>query len=84
MLGRANLDASKQNMAPVRQSDHVGTSKTSATGEALLSVWGQLIIFFPTFIFYAYFVMLLKGMGESFILSKDEPLNPNIDEVMAL
>ena len=28
--------------------------------------------------------MLLKGMGESFILSKDEPLTPNIDGVMAL
>ena len=28
--------------------------------------------------------MLLKGMGENFILSKDEPLTPNIDGVMAL
>jgi len=28
--------------------------------------------------------MLLKGMGESFILSEDEPLTPNIDGVMAL
>ena len=28
--------------------------------------------------------MLLKGMGESFLLSKDEPLTPNIDGVMAL
>ena len=26
--------------------------------------------------------MLLKGMGESFLLSKDEPLTPNIDKVM--
>ena len=50
----------------------------------ILSVWGQLIIFFPIFIFYAYFGMLLKGMGESFILSKDEPLTPNIDGVVAL
>ena len=40
--------------------------------------------FFPVFIFYAYFGMLLKGMGESFILSEDEPLTPNIDGVMAL
>ena len=28
--------------------------------------------------------MLLKGMGESFILSEDKPLTPNIDGVMAL
>ena len=28
--------------------------------------------------------MLLKAMGESFILSKDEPLTPNIDGDMAL
>jgi len=26
----------------------------------------------------------LKGMGESFLLSKDEPLTSNIDGVMAL
>ena len=40
--------------------------------------------FFPIFICYAYFDMLLKGMGESFILSEDEPLSPDIDGVMAL
>ena len=28
--------------------------------------------------------MLLKDMGESFILSEDEPLTPNFDGVMAL
>ena len=28
--------------------------------------------------------MSLKGMGESFLLSEDEPLTPNIDGVMAL
>ena len=49
----------------------------------LLSVWGQLI-FFSVFMFYAWFGMLSKGMGESFILSKNEPLTPNIDGVMAL
>ena len=38
----------------------------------ILSVWGGLI------------GMLLKSMGESFLLSKDEPLTPNIDGVMAL
>jgi len=26
----------------------------------------------------------LKGMGERFLLSKDEPLTPDIDGVMAL
>ena len=55
-----------------------------ATDTFLLSVWGQLIIFFPVFIFNAYFGLLLKGMDESFILSEDEPLTPNIDGVMAL
>ena len=49
----------------------------------LLSVWGQLIIFFH-FHFHAWFGMLPKGMGESFLLSEDEPLTPNIDGVMAL
>ena len=41
-------------------------------------------IFFSVFIFYACFGMLSKGIGESFILSEDEPLTPNIDGVMAL
>ena len=40
------------------------------------------IIFF-LFSFFM-FGMLLKGMGESFLLSEDEPLTPNIDGVMAL
>ena len=34
--------------------------------------------------YYALFGMLLKGMGERFLLSKDEPLTPDIDGVMAL
>ena len=50
----------------------------------VLSVWGQEIYIFCIFIFYAWFGMLLKGMGESFILFEDEPLTPNIDGVMAL
>ena len=41
------------------------------------------IIFF-LFSFYARFGMLLKGVGEAFLLSKDEPLTPNIDGVLAL
>ena len=53
------------------------------SGMYLLSVWDQLIIFFY-FRFYAWFGMLSKDMGESFLLSKDEPLTPNIDGVMAL
>ena len=36
------------------------------------------------FHFYALFGVLLKGMGERFLLSKDEPLTPDIDGVMAL
>ena len=40
--------------------------------------------FFCIFIFYVLTVVLLKGMGESFVLSKEEPLTPNIDGVMAL
>ena len=37
---------------------------------AVLSVWGQKILFFSVFIFYAWFSMLLKGMGESFIVRR--------------
>merc|ERR1711966_504211 len=40
--------------------------------------------FFPYFHFYALFGMLSKGIGERFLLSKDEPLTPNIDGVVAL
>ena len=36
----------------------------------------KIIIFY--FHFYAWYGMLLKGMGESFLLSEDEPLTPNI------
>ena len=49
----------------------------------VLSVWGGLNYFF-CFHFYARFGTLLKGMGKSFLLSKDEPLTPNIDGVMTL
>ena len=44
---------------------------------------GSTNIFF-FFQFYACFGILSKGMVESFLLSKDEPLTPNIDGVMAL
>ena len=36
------------------------------------------------FMFYALTVVLLKDVDESFVLSKDEPLTPYIDGVMAL
>ena len=49
----------------------------------MLSVWGQLIFFLFLFSMPD-LVFLLKGMGETFLLSKDEPLTPNIDGVMAL
>ena len=39
---------------------------------------------FSVFIFYALFGMLLKGMGEKFLLFRDEPLTPVIDGVIAL
>ena len=45
---------------------------------------GSTNIFFSIFICYAWFGMVSKGMVESFLLSKDEPLTPNIDGVMAL
>ena len=50
----------------------------------ILSVWGQEIYIFSIFIFHALFCMLLKGMSERILLSKDEPLTPDIDGVMAL
>ena len=51
---------------------------------SVLSVWGHLIIIFLFSFFYARVGMLSKCMGERFPLSKDEPLTPNIDGVMAL
>ena len=41
-------------------------------------------IFFLFSFFHALFGMLLKDMGERFLLSKDEPLTPDIDGVMVL
>ena len=40
-------------------------------------------IFF-VFSFLCLFRMLLKGMVESFLLSGDEPLTPNIDKAMGV
>ena len=51
---------------------------------ATYCLFGAKKIFFSIFNFYAWFGMSLKGMGEIFILSEDEPLTPNIDGVMAL
>ena len=51
--------------------------------KVILSVCPQQNYFF-IFYFSALFGMLLKGMGESFLLSEDKPLTPDIDGVMAL
>ena len=40
----------------------------------LLSVWGQEIFFFRIFSFYVTSGVQLKGVAESSLLSKDEPL----------
>ena len=63
-----------------------GAIVTVTDGEygSLLSVWGEKIIFFCIFIFYVLIGVLLKGMVESSLLSEDELLIPDIDEVMAL
>ena len=39
-------------------------------------------LIFSIFIFYVSTVVVLKGMVESCLLSKDELLTPNIDEVV--
>ena len=49
----------------------------------LVSVWGQEV-FCKFRVFYFASGVQLKGMGESFLLSGDEPLTPNIDGVVAL
>ena len=50
----------------------------------LYCLFGVNKFIFSSFVFYALYVMLLKGMGESFLLFDDEPLTPNIDGVIAL
>ena len=55
----------------------------NTTDIEILSVWGQET-FFCILIFYFANGVQLKGMGESLLLSKDEPLTHNIDGVMAL
>ena len=53
-------------------------------GVLIYCLFGADKIIFSIFIFYSWFGMLLKGVGESFLMFKDEPLTPNIDGVMAL
>ena len=48
-----------------------GVPTTFSRGFILPVWWGQEIYIFSIFIFYAWFGILLKGMGESFLLSKD-------------
>ena len=50
----------------------------------LLSVCPGLITFLYFFVLHVLIGVLLQEMVESCLPSKDEPLNPNIDEVMAI
>ena len=61
----------------------VSGSSSFSISVNLLSVCPGLI-FFCTFIFYVLFGVLLEGVVDSSLLSKDELLTPDIDEVMAL
>ena len=54
------------------------------TRHVLYCLFGLNTCFFSVFMFYALFGVSLKGMGERFLLSKDEHLTPDIDGVMAL
>ena len=49
-----------------------------------MSVYPGLITVFVFSFFYVLIGVLLKGMAESCLLSKDEVLTPNIDEVMVV
>ena len=66
-------------------SNHVSKS-LKCTNFYLLSVWGGQQYFFSfSFHFLCLIWHVIEGMGESFLLSEDEPLStPNIDGVMAL
>ena len=50
--------------------------------QILLSVWAVQNWTFLGFGFYVSIGMLLKGVTECSLLSKDMPLNTNIDKVM--
>ena len=56
-------------------------SDYNTTAATVCLPWTNIFLYFQ---FYVLAVLLLKGMGDSFLLSKDEPLTPNIDGVMAL
>ena len=51
--------------------------------QVVLSVWGQVIIYVPIIIIFVSRGMFLKGVDDRIILSEDERLTPDIDEVMA-
>ena len=51
--------------------------------KSVLSVWGQEI-FFCMFIILCHKGCVIESVAESSLLSKDEPLTPNIDKVMAV
>ena len=63
--------------------DQKEINKTSAAKNQATVCLGSTNIFFY-FQFYAQFGISLRGVGKSFLLSKDELLTPNIDGVMVL
>ena len=80
---KGNQQQKQSNVASIAASSSIGRGKLVDT-RVLLSVWGQEIISFCVFNFYATSGVILKSMIESSLLSKDEPLTSNIDEVMAV
>ena len=50
----------------------------------LLSVWGQVIMYVPIIVIFVSRGMFLKGIDDIIILSEDERLTPDIDEVIAV
>ena len=75
------MERHKQEGSNDMEAGEATTREHTGSTYVLLSVWGQEFFYFH---FYALFGMLSKGMGGRFLLSKDEPLTPDIDGVMAL
>ena len=77
-------DSNEQNFKAENASQTVFSDGLELEDENLTVCLGSINIYFFYFHFYACFGMLSTGMGESFLLSEDEPLTPNIDGVIAL
>ena len=60
------------------------TQRGAKQPDCYYCLFGTNNIIFHCFRFNVLFDMLRKGMVESSILSKDEPLTPNIDKLMAV